>query len=191
MSNEAPAFNVEQAKHESLPNGETEKLITAHTEEAPSAEQTAAEKQHMIQEVAPVIAEEAPSKDVFNDYQMQQAAAVDAPIRESKKTVGQRKLKEVQRQLPARDRRLSRIIHQPAIRAVSEVAGSTISRPSGLLGGGIVAFMGSAAYLYFTRYIGIPYNYFVFALLFIGGFALGLLLELLVWSLTASRRRAE
>jgi hypothetical protein len=86
---------------------------------------------------------------------------------------------------------LSKVIHQPVVRAVSEVAAKTISRPSGLLGGGIVAFLGSAGYLYFTKYIGLPYNYFIFTLLFLGGFVVGLSLELIVWSLTSYRHLAE
>jgi hypothetical protein len=91
-----------------------------------------------------------------------------------------RELKQIRRSLPAADRALSHVIHQPVIRAVSEVTGKTLSRPSGLLGGGILAFVGTAGYYYLARHIGFTYNYTIFFELFIGGFAVGLFLELLL-----------
>ena len=189
MSETGPKFET-PAEHLIDAGGKHE--ISAHTERAPTAEEVASEKLHMIQEAEPIIAEHAPNEDVFSEYQMQQAAQeAPTPIRESRKVVGARELSRVQRQLPSGDRTLSHFIHQPVVRAVSEAAAGTISRPSGLLGGGIVAFIGSAAYVYFTRHVGVPYNYVVFSLLFVGGFVFGLVLELLVWTLTASRRRTE
>jgi len=105
-----------------------------------------------------------------------------------KKLTLQREIQAIRRKLPATQRALSRVVHLPAVRALSEVTGKTASRPSGLLGGGLVAFLGSAVYLYMTKHVGFTYNYFVFLLLFVGGFGLGLALELLVWALTARRR---
>jgi hypothetical protein len=99
-----------------------------------------------------------------------------------------RELKHMQRQLPAPERALSSAIHQPLIRAVSDAASKTVSRPSGLLGGGIVAFVGTSAYLYFTKHIGVQYNYLIFVLLFVGGFAVGLILELIIWTLARRHR---
>lgn len=98
-----------------------------------------------------------------------------------------RELSQIRRSLPAIARPFSRLIHQPAVRAVSEAAGRTVSRPSGLLGGGLAAFVGSSAYLYLAKHIGFSYNYFVFLVLLGGGFVLGLVLELLVY--VALRRR--
>jgi hypothetical protein len=111
--------------------------------------------------------------------------------RELKSITLRRELQQVQRKLPAPQRVLSRVIHQPVVRAVSEATAKTISRPSGLLGGGFVAFLGSSAYLYFTKHIGVQYNYLVFALLFVGGFVVGLILEFIVWALTARRRSVD
>jgi hypothetical protein len=187
MSNETISHNPETG-HELLPSG-GEHIITAHSEHAPTAEQEASEKQHMQHESRSAAAAETAPTNVVEAFQANEdAKSATTIIRESTKTVSQRKLKEVQRKLKPADRKLSRVIHQPAVRAVSEAAGSSVSRPSGLLGGGLVAFLGSGAYLYFTRHYGIRYNYFVFILLFVGGFVLGLLLELLVWMLNASRR---
>lgn len=99
-----------------------------------------------------------------------------------------RELQSIRRHESAPARALSRLIHQPAVRAVSDAAGKTVSRPSGLLGGGLAALIGSSGYLYLAKHAGFEYNYFVFTALFVGGFAFGLLLELLVWTATRSRR---
>ena len=188
MSESAPVFE----KHElELPVGGQHE-IAAHTEHAPTPEEVASEKQHMSQESRTTIAQEAPSHNPVEAFQAEQTAAtVVAPIRESRKVVGQRQLAQVQRKLPARDRQLSKLVHQPVVRMISESAAGTVTRPSGLLGGGLVAFIGSTGYLYLTKHVGLTYNYFVFILLFVAGFGLGLALELIVWSLTASRRRTE
>ncbi len=188
MSESAPVFE----KHElELPVGGQHE-IAAHTEHAPTPEEVASEKQHMSQESRATITQEAPSHNPVEAFQAQQAAATAvAPIRESRKVVGQRQLAQVQRKLPARQRQLSKVIHQPVVRMVSESAASTITRPSGLLGGGLVALIGTSGYLYMAKHIGFNYNYLVFILLFVGGFGLGLALELVVWSLTAARRRTE
>lgn len=102
-----------------------------------------------------------------------------------------RELNDIRRKLPAKDKALSKVIHQPVVRVVSEVAGKTLSRPSGLLGGGIVALIGTSLYLYIASSAGIQYNYFVFLALFVGGFALGLALELAVFAATSSRRHSN
>ncbi len=102
-----------------------------------------------------------------------------------------RELRNIRRKLPAPQRALSSLIHQPVIRAVSEAAGKTISRPSGLLGGGLVAFLGTSGYLYLTKSNGFDYNYLVFLALFVGGFVIGLGLELLVHLATHSHRHSN
>jgi hypothetical protein len=111
--------------------------------------------------------------------------------RELKQITLRRELQQIQRKLPLPQRALSKVIHQPVVRAASAVAGQTISRPSGLLGGGLVAFLGTSGYLYLARHIGFTYNYLVFLLLLAGGFLLGLVLELLVYLALGSRRRAD
>lgn len=101
-----------------------------------------------------------------------------------------RELKHIRSKLAAPDKVLSKVIHTPAVRAVSEASGKTLARPSGLFGGGLVAFLGTTAYLIFAKRIGLEYNYFVFLVFFAGGFAFGLALELVVWSVTRKRHSA-
>ncbi|GAC1498890.1 MAG: hypothetical protein NVS1B10_01070 [Candidatus Saccharimonadales bacterium] len=107
---------------------------------------------------------------------------------ELKQTTKNRQLYSIRRQLPFNQKVLSKVIHQPAIRVISEVAGQTVSRPSGLLGGGLVALIGTSSYLYLARHMGFQYNYLVFLMLLVAGFILGLILELIVHLLTSSRR---
>lgn len=111
--------------------------------------------------------------------------------RELKAITVQRELTHIRRKLSAPQRALSKLIHQPAIRAVSETAGKTVSRPSGLLGGSLVAFLGTTSYLYVAKHYGYKYNYLLFFILFFGGFVIGLILELLVHLATASHRRSH
>ncbi len=88
-------------------------------------------------------------------------------------------LRHIRKKLNPVDKTASKIIHSPVIRALSNKSSSTIARPSGLLGGAIVAFTGSLMYLFFAKTIGIKYNYLMYIILFIGGFILGLIIELL------------
>lgn len=110
--------------------------------------------------------------------------------RELKSITLKRELNQVQRKLPARKRALSKVIHQPTVRAISESAGKTVSRPSGLLGGGLVAFLGTSSYLYLAKHLGFEYNSFVFLALFAGGFVFGLALELVVHMATLKHRES-
>lgn len=111
--------------------------------------------------------------------------------RELKSITLNRELTAIRRRLSAPQRTLSKVIHQPAVSAISEPVGKTVTRPSGLLGGGLMAFVGSSGYLYLTRHNGMRYSYFVFVVLLAGGFAFGLLLELLVHVATSGRRHAS
>ena len=111
--------------------------------------------------------------------------------RELKSITLKRELQLIRRKLPAPQRTLSKVIHQPFVRVASEVTGQTLSRPSGLLGGSLVAFIGTSSYLYLAKHLGFSYNYIVFLILFAGGFVLGLLLELCVHWATTSRRHSD
>lgn len=91
-----------------------------------------------------------------------------------------RTIRKVQSRLPLPERIASRVIHQPVIDAVSNAAGKTVARPSGFFFGSLFALIGSSAFLYMTKHYGFRYNYAVLFILFVGGFALGLILELVV-----------
>lgn len=100
--------------------------------------------------------------------------------KELKSAAYQRTLKKTQSQLSSPTRVFSRLVHQPTVEKISEVSGKTVARPSGILAGGIAAFLGSSFFLWMARHYGFRYNFLLFALFFIGGFFLGLLAELVV-----------
>lgn len=117
------------------------------------------------------------------------ASRVPAYIDRNMKLTGlKRNLARTQSSLPLPQRTFSRIIHNPVIRTVSETGSKTIARPSGLLGGGICAFAGSGLLFYLAKHIGFRYNYLFASLLFIGGFGIGLVIELILRLLSSGRR---
>ena len=89
-------------------------------------------------------------------------------------------LRTIQRRLPKHEQAFSKLIHSPKVEAVSEVAGNTVARPSGILGGALCALIGSATLVFMTRHYGFAYNYTMFLIFFVGGFGIGLLLEMLI-----------
>ena len=132
---------------------------------------------------------------VLNKLEAETTTPEDAyrpPVNKELKNINLKKeIKTIRRQLNKPDQLVSKIIHQPAVRIISEVSSKTISRPSGLLGGGITAFLGSGLYYYFTKHIGLKYNYLIFVMLFVVGFGFGLCIELLVWSLHSRKKMAR
>lgn len=179
-------------------------LQTPEHKALPTAEQAEPLRQgekdprRVVHEAREAIAETAPSESQLNPLERLEAAekaSEPSPPtdinRELKQITLRRELQRIRRELPIPQRVLSRIIHQPIIRKTSEVVGQTVSRPSGLLGGGLVALLGTSGYLYLAKHIGFRYNYGIFLLLFAGGFALGLLLEFLVYLAMTSRRKAN
>lgn len=89
---------------------------------------------------------------------------------------------QVRKHLSAPNRAFSKVIHQPAIESISNATGKTIARPSGVLGGAIMAFIGSSAFLWAAKHYGFSYNYLLFVIFFVGGFVVGMALELLLFA---------
>lgn len=85
---------------------------------------------------------------------------------------------KAQKQLNAPERAFSKVIHNPGIETVSNIAGSTVARPSGLLSGGVFSVIGSLAFIFISRYYGYEYNFLIGVTCFIGGFFFGLVVEL-------------
>jgi transketolase len=126
--------------------------------------------------------------DKLSEQHIENDDSYKAPVNKELKSITlNRELKHIRNTLSKPDKIASRIIHQPAIRVVSESSSKTITRPSGLLGGGVTAFIGSALYYYFTKHIGVRYNYFIFILLFVVGFGLGLCVELTIWAMRSRK----
>lgn len=98
-------------------------------------------------------------------------------------------MQTVQTRLTGPQKSFSKLIHQPLVQKVSEQAAKTVTRPSGLLGGGVAAFFGSLGYALFTQYYGFTYNFSIFLLLFVGGFAAGVAIEYAAYGLHKLRRQ--
>lgn len=98
-----------------------------------------------------------------------------------------RALTRARKKLPLPSRVFSRFVHLAPIDKASEVLGKTIARPSGMLGGAIVAFIGTSALLWITRHYGYEYNYLLVIMLFAAGMAIGLLGEVLLRAFRKSR----
>jgi hypothetical protein len=107
--------------------------------------------------------------------------------RNVKKKAYKKELHRIQTHLPKSQRTFSKFIHNNAVETVSEVGGKTVARPSGLLGGGIVAFLGTLGMVLVSRHYGFTYNFFVFVALLVGGFFLGLILELVIRGVLKAR----
>lgn len=89
-------------------------------------------------------------------------------------------LSNIRQHLSFGQKLFSKTIHQPFIRTASELSAKSVARPSGLLGGGIFAFLGSLAYLLFAKYIGLSYNYLLAVLFFVFGFIVGVCIEFIL-----------
>jgi hypothetical protein len=182
---------VERQEHEPvLPAPEQHKSLPEHAARALKAEQVQ-DLQEARSELAELAQEETrnPVKEQLSGAENAPQAVTPGQInRELRNITLTRELKQLQRKLPAIQRNFSKVIHQPYVRIASEAAGNTVSRPSGLLGGGIVALVGTSVYLYMASHYGFEYNPSVFLLLLVAGFALGLGIELIVHLTTRSRR---
>lgn len=97
-------------------------------------------------------------------------------------------LNQARKHLSKPQRSFSRFIHAPVVDAASSVAEKTVARPAGLLAGSLCALIGSSIVLYMSKHYGFEYNLLLFIILFIGGFAFGSLVELLVFGLKKARR---
>lgn len=100
-----------------------------------------------------------------------------------------RTLSSVRRSLSVPEKQLSKFIHRPIIEKVSDVGGKTIARPSGVLLGGIFSFIGSLGVYVLARHIGGELRYSIFAVTFVFGYMLGLIVEL-VWRILARKKSA-
>ena len=96
-----------------------------------------------------------------------------------------RTLTRARKRLRAPDRLLSKVVHNKAVDAASEVIGNSVARPSSMLGGAFVAFVGSSILLSLTKRLGYEYNYLMAIGLFVIGAGIGLLIE---FGYKASRR---
>lgn len=189
-----PEHAPSQEQFETLPMPETHNLLpdAEHAEPLRPGEADPLERLEAARSAIEAQAERDNPLDKLDASEKAAHEPAPQPVnRELKNITLGRELKQIRRQLKTPDRALSRVIHQPVVRAISETSAKTVARSSGLLGGAVTAFIGSTSYLWFARHIGLQYNYLLFLLFFVGGFILGLAIELAVWALTHNRRTLD
>jgi hypothetical protein len=155
------------------------------------------QEQERLAEARQTIQETAPETTQNPLEQLKATDETNEPTQTSRSSIGQdlrevaltRELNNIRRKETAPQRTLSHVIHQPIVAKLSSIAAQSVSRPSGLLGGAIVALIGTSTYYYLAAHIGMRYNYSVFLALFVGGFIVGLIAEVMVRLVI--RRRAE
>lgn len=181
-------------KQESLPSHEIAEKAKEHLEALKSRAEKDAEKhksgEHMDAIKKSVESQAISAKEIMPAESAANNAPQDGYInRELKDMAFRRTMKNTRRHMGAPSRLVSKVIHQPVVEKVSEVASSTVARPSGIIGGGLFAVMGSILLLWITKKYGYEYNYLMFIIFMAVGFAVGLCVELALHVTLAKRRK--
>lgn len=104
-----------------------------------------------------------------------------ANTKQIKKSAYRKVIKQAQSQMKGVDKSFSKFIHKPTVEKVSDVSARTVARPTSLLFGSVFAFIASLIFYIFAKRSGFEYNYLLFLMVFIGGYFVGLIFELLTW----------
>lgn len=174
------SFNIENKnQHEVLTNHETNEAIN------PATHETHSNLNHeRVNEAARKVHEESlnnTSESLKNQFNQEVNQSIKAVFTDhaSKESVKGAYLSSIRTKLSGPDRNLSKFIHKKPIDKASEAIGKTLIRPSGILVGSIVMLIGSIYYLYLTHSTGFKYNFYVATLLFVGGFIIGVTVEMI------------
>jgi len=140
------------------------------------------EHNHNIDKIQASIHEIAQSKEELNVERQSennnQSESVLGMHREMKSQAYDQTIRKIHHRLSPVERTFSKLIHNKLAEPISDVSSNTIARPSGLVGGGIVALLGSIIVLYVARRYGFEYNLSIFFVLLGVGFVVGLVAEL-------------
>jgi hypothetical protein len=176
-----------EAKSENLDlSGEIKRNLENLSKAALEAESQKAE----LHELQDAVKQEAISGQeiTVGEREVPKSHTSHATPKELKADAYKRSLSRVQSRLNVVDRGFSKIAHQPVIDSASNVMSKTVARPSGILGGGICALLGSSFLLYLTKRYGFEYNFFVYFLLLAIGFVLGMTAELVIRAILKRKR---
>ena len=87
-------------------------------------------------------------------------------------------MRRVRTKLNPAQKAFSAVIHAPVVEQASELAGKTIARPSGILGGGLFALIGLVVVTFYARRNGFQLAGSEFILLLASGFIVGVIIEI-------------
>ncbi len=190
MSEHLKNNETSSAKFENL--AETE-AMREHAEKIAENAREAIKKQqetdtHKLEQEAKQHAAEAKQHPLETEKQPEDNSSTLGVAQTIKDKAYQKELTNIQKHLSKPSRTFSKIAHNKTVEKISEVGAKTIVRPSGMLGGSILAFVGSSIFLWMAKHYGFRYNFSVMLLLFIGGFLLGALIEMTLWLLRSKPR---
>jgi tetrahydromethanopterin S-methyltransferase subunit G len=177
-----PESDYENSEKKELEPNTTEQQTNLQAEKLPSIEEARSLINNQSVEKPAVAVEQAPAAE---------ATSPGFVPKSLKDMAEKRTLKQVRKNLPRSQRAFSHLVNQPVVDSVSEFSGKTIGRPSGLLAGSILAFIGSSIFLYIDKHYGYNYNFLLWALFFVGGFVIGLIFEVLVTLFRHSRSQKK
>ncbi len=147
------------------------------------SEQTKAEKQEELSAIRQEINKEAKSlnKSEIDSTKPEKNPGAQGPInKELKDMMRTRTLTRIRKELSAPNKTLSKVIHSKPVEKASVIGEKTIARPIGLLGGALIALIGSVATLYMAKHYGFEYNLLLFFILFAGGYLAFTIVEVLI-----------
>lgn len=101
----------------------------------------------------------------------------------------QQTLGRIQSKLSKPDQIFSKFVHSKTVESISNISAKTVARPSGVLGGSICAFLGSLILLYAAKHYGFSYNYLMLVILFVGGYAIGGIIEIVIWAVFTRKKQ--
>jgi hypothetical protein len=176
MSEKHPVHH-ERVEHHKPNHEHLEHQPKNHEKELTHAEKSHGKKEH-VEHLTKKVEQQAISREKIAHTEKEQPKQHPVIANKQLKDMAFiRAMTRVRKKLPAPSRAFSKIAHNSAVDRISETTGKTIARPSGLIAGSFIAFVGTSALLWITRYYGYEYNYLVALLLFAGGMMLGLLGE--------------
>jgi len=150
MSEQTHKHNHEQHSGNHEVDNKTKELLEEMTEKGRESAEEHAEK--VADSLEDIRAEALDKSETAEDLAAVHEAETEEPeapllVNADLKNIKyKRTLQSVRKDLKPTERVMSKVIHNPAVDAVSEVAGKTIARPSGFLAGAIFAFIGSSVF---------------------------------------------
>jgi hypothetical protein len=93
----------------------------------------------------------------------------------------------IQVKMKAPSRAFSKVIHNPTVEKISDVAGNTIAKPNAILFGGLFAFLGVLGLYALARHIGFSLSGFETIAMFIVGWLVGILVDFFRTMITGKR----
>jgi len=152
-------------------------------EQSPPSQETTTGHQEKLGELRKAIEHQADTVEKAASNQHESEKPAPSPHHATKQ-IKQQKFNEImmitQKHLKYPSRQFSKLIHNKNVEAISEVGAATIARPSGILGGSIIAIAGSIAILMIARQVGFRVPSSVFVTLFIIGFFVGIFMDAII-----------